>query len=209
MSLPRALTLIASGLLLTAPALSADPAPPAASAPAAAGSARRPFEGQRDRLLERLRERGLAVPSASDAPLPSPSGAPLGSAAPAASSALVEELARRWRALTATRLERRERHRAALVRELGQRLSDPEVKAELKLHATRVAELGRIQFLAENARSGAQREKLLSRVSKLLARENERHRKRLLALAGASAAPSASAGGAPAPAPRPSSEAPR
>jgi hypothetical protein len=134
----------------------------------------------------------------------------LGSAAPLASNAaaVAEELGRKWRALAATRLERRERHRAALVRELGQRLSDPQVKAELKLHATRIAELSRIQFLAENARKGAARERLLSRVEKLIARENERHRKRLATLSGAPAAPSASPS-AHAPGPRPSAGAPR
>jgi hypothetical protein len=60
------------------------------------------------------------------------------------------------------------------VRQLGQRLSDPRVKDELKLHATRVAELARLRFLAENARTGAEREKLLARIGKLSAREAER-----------------------------------
>jgi hypothetical protein len=211
MSPLRALTLVASGLLLAAtPALSADPPPTAPSAAPASGSAPRPLEA-RERILERLRERGLALPSASGAaPLPSLSGAPFGSAGPAASNAaaVAEELGRKWRALTATRHERRERHRAALVRELGQRLSDPQVKAELKLHATRIAELSRIQFLAENARRGVERERLLSRVAKLMARENERHRKRIAALSGVPAAPSASAS-AGAPAARPSTGAPR
>jgi hypothetical protein len=211
MSPLRVLTLVASGLLLAAPALSADPPAPPPSAAPASSSAGRPLEASRERVLERLRERGLALPSASGlSPWPSLSGAPRGSAAPAASNAaaVAEELGRKWRALTATRLERRERHRAALMRQLGQRLSDPQVKAELKLHATRIAELARIQFLAENARQGADRERLLSRVEKLVARENERHRKRLAALTGAPTAPSASAS-ARVPGPRPSSEVPR
>jgi hypothetical protein len=120
---------------------------------------------------------------------------------------LADELARRWRALTATRPERRERHRAQLLRELGQRLSDPQVKDELKLHATRVAELSRIRFLAENARSGADRENLLARVARLLAREGERHRKRLAARPTPTAA--SASGAPPGPAALPSSEAPR
>jgi hypothetical protein len=211
MSPLRILILVASGLLLAAPAaLSADPPPTPSTASPASGAARRPLEGSRERILERLRERGLALPSGSGAaPMPSFS-APLGSAGPAASNAaaITEELGRKWRALTATRLERRERHRAALVRELGQRLSSPHVKAELKLHATRIAELSRIQFLAENARRGAEREKLLTRVKRLRDRENERHQKRIAVLASASAAAGASASGS-APSPRPSSEAPR
>jgi hypothetical protein len=109
------------------------------------------------------------------------------------------ELKRRWRAHSESRLERRERHRAALVRELGHRLSDPRVKAELELHARRTAELARIQFLAENARHGAEREKLLARVAKLSARETTRHRQHLARLAAAapSATPAPSSSGAP------------
>jgi hypothetical protein len=214
MSPLRVLTLVASGLLLAAPALSADPPAATPSAAPASSVPRRPLEAPRERVLERLRERGLALPSASALPpLPSLSGAPFGGAGPAPSNApaIAEELGRKWRALTATRLERRERHRAALVRELGQRLSDPLVKAELQLHATRIAELSRIRFLAENARRGAERERLLSRVDKLVARENERHRKRIALLSGATAAASgsASAGAPAAPSPRPSTEAPR
>jgi hypothetical protein len=68
------------------------------------------------------------------------------------------------------------------VRQLGQRLSDPRVKDELKLHVTRVAELTRLQFLAQNARTGAQRDKLLARIAKLSAREAERHQKQLTKL---------------------------
>ncbi len=176
------------------------------------------LERQRDRVLEQLKQRGLPVPSGSPLPpdpsgsasVPAPSGsvppaAPFGSAGPGAER--LAELARRWRALGENRLERRERNRAALVRQLGQRLSDPQVKGELKLHATRTAELTRLRFLAENARSGAPRDKLLARITKLSARETERHQKQLakLAAAGASAsAPSGSAVVPPAPTPIPS-----
>src|SRR5688572_18319575 len=122
MSSQRGLPLVISALLLAAPAFSADPPPaapsPAPAAPSAApalpGSARRPLAEPRERFLERLRDRGLTLPSASSAlPFAAPSGVPLGSARPAASSGtlLAEELTRKWRELTATRLERRERHR--------------------------------------------------------------------------------------------------
>ena len=190
-------------VLAAAPARSADPTP----APSADRAA---FERERERVLERLRERGLPVPSASGAParpllLPAPSGSnalpplPLPSGA-----ALREELSRKWRALSESRLERRERHRAALVRELGQRLSDPQIKDELRLHATRVAELARIQFLTENGRTGAEREKLLERITKLSARETARHRSRMAALLGARALPSGSAAAPPTPSTAPS-----
>ena len=170
-------------VLAAAPARSADPTP----APSADRAA---FERERERVLELLRERGLPVPSASGAParpllLPAPSGSnalpplPLPSGA-----ALREELSRKWRALSESRLERRERHRAALVRELGQRLSDPQIKDELRLHATR--------------------EKLLERITKLSARETARHRSRMAALLGARALPSGSAAAPPTPSTAPS-----
>jgi hypothetical protein len=188
--------------------------PTLAQAPSAAPSAstgrasdRTQLERQRDEVLKRLRERGLPLGSA-PTPLgsapnfwPSASAAPRASGAPSAAplAGTAAELARRWRAFAESRLERRERHRAALVRDLGQRLSDPSVKDELKLHATRMAELGRIQFLAENARQGADREKLLARVTKLTARESARHQRQMARLTAAarsaSAAPSSS--GAP------------
>lgn len=177
----------------------------APSASPSAGADRAKLEQQRDRVLQQLRERGLALGSASSWPLPpraaSGTAAPGASALPSASplSEAAAELKRRWRAHGESRLERRERHRATLVRELGQRLSDPGVRAELKLHATRMAELARIQFLVENARQGAEREKLLARVAKLSAREATRHRKQLARLAAAapSATPAPSSSGAP------------
>lgn len=170
----------------------------------------RELERRTESARERMRELGLPVPSASARPAPSaaasssaaPTAAPSGSVLPG--TARVAELARRWKALGENRLERRERNRAALVRELGQRLSDPQVKDELKLHATRVAELARLQFLAENARTGAQREKLLGRIAKLSAREAQRHQKQLAKLAAAAGAPSGRTATAPSAAPVPS-----
>lgn len=201
------LSLVASlAVLAVGPALLADPPAPGSAAPADAA-------GARDRVLKRLRERGLVLPSGSTVPpLPSllapPSSsvpsAPSGSGAAPVPSAgrLHEQLARQWQKLAESRHERRERHRAALVRELGQRLSDPQIKAELKLHATRVAELSRLKFLADNARTGAQRDKLLSRIDTLSNRETQRHRARMAKLLGARPMPSGS--GAPLPVPAPS-----
>jgi hypothetical protein len=200
------LSLVASlAVLAVGPALLADPPGPGSAAPADAA-------GARDRVLKRLRERGLVLPSGSTVPpLPSVLAAPSSSSAvPAGSGAapvpsagpLHEHLARQWQKLAESRHERRERHRAALVRELGQRLSDPHIKAELKLHATRVAELSRLKFLADNARTGAQRDKLLSRIDTLSNRETQRHRARMAKLLGARPLPSGS--GAPLPAPAPS-----
>lgn len=192
------LSFVASlAVLAVGPALLADPPAPSSAAPADAA-------GARDHLLKRLRDRGLVVPSGSALPpLPSVLAAPSASGAPPVPSAgrLREHLTRQWQKLAESRHERRERHRAALVRELGQRLSDPQIKAELKLHATRVAELSRLKFLADNARTGAQRDKLLSRIDTLSNRETQRHRARMAKLLGARPMPSGSVTPLLAPAP--------
>lgn len=194
---------VAVAVLAAGPALLAEPPSPESAASS-------DLHQQRDRLLEQLRSRRLLSPSASGGPsLPSawlaPSGS--GSALPNAGS-LRAELKRKWRLLAESRHERRERHRAALVRELGQRLSDPQIKAELKLHATRVAELSRLRFLTENGRSGVARQKLLERIEKLSAIEAQRHRKQLAKLVGTQAGPNAS-GAASAPHALPAASAPR
>jgi hypothetical protein len=139
------------------------------------------------RRLDKLRERAAlpsAAPSASAAtsanPSASTSAAPVTSQTAPASRA--ELLARKWAELTASRRERRERHRSALLREVGARMSDPNVASELKLHSRRVAELARLEFLAQNARDGEPRQKLLARIAKLSTQEADRHKKRLARL---------------------------
>lgn len=191
--------------LASAKASQADVAP-GPGAPRPAPSARL------EQRLERLQQRAAALASG----LPSAFPAPSGSAAPTGSVALralsLEELAKRWSERLATRQQRREQHRALLVRELGQHLSDPDVKAELALHSTRLAELARVEFLAQNARSGEARTRLLARVAKLSAREAARHRARMSKLLASSAAiaPSAAPSGGPAtPAPAASEKAPK
>jgi hypothetical protein len=157
----------------------------------------------------------MKLPLAPVFPLPSAFPLPSGSgAAPLVLPRLADgpahdELARRWRAFAESRHERRERHRAALVRELGQRLSDPQIKAELKLHSTRVAELSRMRFLAENSRTGRAREQLLERIEKLSARETSRHKGRMASLLSARPLPSASAAAVVAPAASASAGGPR
>jgi hypothetical protein len=195
-----AIGVVALGLGL-APRLRADLAPGPNDGPHA------PRESPEQRLqrrerLERLRA-GLAsaFPRLPTAPAPAPSGS-----VAALSSARALELAQKWAELVATRHERRERHRAELVRELGARVSDPAVIAEVKLHTTRQAELERANFLALNARRGAEREKILARIAKLSGLENARHRVRMEKLfgpsnAGAASAPAPSSAAAPSSAP--------
>ncbi|HYP87316.1 MAG TPA: hypothetical protein VEQ59_04170 [Polyangiaceae bacterium] len=179
-----------------APALRADDAP----VPSARFDAERLRE-HLERLRDHKRSAPSAAPSGSSTPGSAPSSSseaePLGS--PDRTLRRAEELARKWAALASARIERREKHRENLVRQLGVHLSEPAVAAELKLHATRLAELNRLEFLAQNARQGAAREQLLARVQRLVVRESERHRRHLAKLTAAPPPGSAAAGPAPPP----------
>lgn len=90
---------------------------------------------------------------------------------------------RAWEArraeLQRTRAERR-RERLAKIRERWQRafLRDPETRAELSLHAERLARLERMRRLAERDDRG----KLVIRIEILIDRENDRHERRMDAL---------------------------
>ena len=190
---------VALGLGL-APQLRADVAPGPSDGP---HGPRESHEQRLQRRLERLREHAAGLASAFPRPPSSAEPAPSGSVT-APTSARALELAQKWAELVATRHERRERHRAEQVRELGARLSDPVVMAEVKLHATRQAELERAHFLALNARRGAEREKVLARIAKLSGLENARHRVRIEKLLGRSSA-AANSAAAPSSAPPPPS----
>lgn len=110
----------------------------------------------------------------------------------ASSGSPTAELARKWSELAAARLKDSNQDRAALLRAVGARLQDPRVLAELALHTKRLAELQRLEFLARNARTGAQRDKLLGRITKLVELEARRHRRhlaRLVPVPSASVAP--------------------
>ncbi len=145
------------------------------------------------RQLEQLRQHAASLASALPRPPGSGEAAAPSSSAAAPSNPLALELAKKWADIVATRHERRERHRAELAQQLGARVSDPAVLAEVKLHTTRQAELARASFLAQNARQGAQRDKILQRIAKLSERENQRHRGHMDKLLGRTAAPSSSA----------------
>lgn len=199
MSRGRRSALALSGTLLFAlaavPVLHAEPpAPPASGRAAPAGSDHpHPREHLRDRAQKWLEQHG-AAPSALPSAWPAPPALP---SASAGSAEAPRELARKWAEVAASRLERRERHRAALVGQLGARLQDPAVRAELGTHAKRLAELHRLQFLAANARSGEARDKLLARIQKLQARELARHQRQLAKLTGNVAPAPSSSGAAP------------
>ncbi len=193
--------------LLAAAALGLLALPAQSAEPAAAPSASAGRERHRPKI-EELRRRGEGVLQRLKARDPQVEPAPSAEAAPSAASSAEAagsgELARRWHRHLATRLERRERHRAELVKTVGTRLADARVRDELRLHATRASELTRLRFLAENSRSGSARDKLLARIAKLSDREHQRHEARLASLLREGSRPSASAS-APRPAAAPAS----
>jgi hypothetical protein len=126
-----------------------------------------------------------------DPPSPATSASVAWALPSASAGSPTAELARKWSELAATRLKDSNQERAALIKGVGARLQDPRVQAELALHTKRVAELQRLEFLARNARTGSQRDKLLGRIAKLVELEARRHRRhlaRLVPLPSASAA---------------------
>jgi hypothetical protein len=110
----------------------------------------------------------------------------------------VKQKIEEWRA---ARGERRREHVEAIRAHWGQALGRPEVVAELKRHALRMATLGRIEELAATERTGDARTRVLDRVEKLRTRENERHERAMQKLAAGGAAPGPSGSAAPTPAP--------
>ena len=174
--------------LAVAPRLWADLAPREGSGPT---------QEQLQRRREILARRAAALASAFGSASAAVSALPVPSGSSGPALQLRDELAKKLAELRATRAERRAKHHRALVEQLGARLNVPEIKAELELHARREAELSRVTFLANNARSGTAREQLLARAAKLSAREQARHSARLQQLTNGALAPSASASAAP------------
>ncbi|MFO0568161.1 MAG: hypothetical protein U0263_21045, partial [Polyangiaceae bacterium] len=86
-----------------------------------------------------------------------------------------KDLKEAWEKLRETRKDRRKEHREALQKKWGDLPKRPAVKAELKVHAWRVARLKRIRAVADNQG----KKDAVSRVDKLLEKENTRHQKHM------------------------------
>lgn len=86
-----------------------------------------------------------------------------------------DELRERWQKLRETRKERRRVHREEIKKSLGDLQRKPLVKAELKLHAWRIARLNRLRAIADT--DG--KTETVARIDKLIAKENDRHQKRM------------------------------
>ncbi len=99
--------------------------------------------------------------------------------------------------LRATVGERQKEHRQELVERWGAKLSTPPAHDELTLHARRMAFLDRALLLAQS-RTGADKDKLLERISKLVDKENLRHERALTLAVGPAIPTAASASPTPA-----------
>ena len=94
-----------------------------------------------------------------------------------------EELKKELAALDKSRNERRREHREALKQRWGADLARPPAREELRHHERRMAQLERMSLLAQSERSGAAKGKLVARIDKLVARENERHQRKMTQVA--------------------------
>ena len=93
-----------------------------------------------------------------------------------------DELKSELAALRETRGERRRKHGEALKARWGNQLAQPSAQEELRHHERRMASLERLSLLAETERSGPDKEKLVARIAKLTAKENERHERKMTQL---------------------------
>jgi hypothetical protein len=115
------------------------------------------------------------------------------------------ELKERLAAMHETKKDRRRDHQKALERRWGATLAHPACREELRHHARREAFLGRALFLAQTEVT-KDKEKVVERIEKLIAKEDERHARAMERLksmpprTGPSAMPSAMPSALPTPA---------
>ena len=106
------------------------------------------------------------------------------------------ELKERIAAMHESKTDRRRDHQKMLERRWGATLANPACREELRHHARREAFLGRALFVAQTEVT-KDKEKVLDRIEKLIAKEDERHARAMERLksmppgAGPSAMPSA------------------
>ena len=112
-----------------------------------------------------------------------------------------EDLKDRLAKLRETAGERGKQHRQELGKRWGGALAQPSAVEELKHHARRMAWLNRAMVVAETGATDKDRPKLTERISKLIAKENDRHERAMERLKSMPATPGASAAPNAAPAP--------
>jgi hypothetical protein len=92
--------------------------------------------------------------------------------------------------------ERRKEHRESMKRRWGGMLAQAPVRTELTHHARRIAFLNRALFVAQTDAKVKDRDKLVTRIEKLLEKEHERHDRAMARLKSAPPSGSAHAGAA-------------
>jgi hypothetical protein len=90
-----------------------------------------------------------------------------------------DELDKELRALKESRKERRAEHQRAIKERWGNSLAAPAARQELAHHERTMAKLNRLLLLAEAERKGKAKDKLVERIEKLIAHENERHERKM------------------------------
>jgi hypothetical protein len=86
-----------------------------------------------------------------------------------------KDLKEAWQKLRETRKERRQERREAIKQKWGDLHKHPAVKAELKVHAWRMARLKRIRAVAD----AEGKKDTVARVDKLIEKEKARHQKHM------------------------------
>jgi hypothetical protein len=125
----------------------------------------------------------------------------------AAGSITKAELKERIATMQKNRSERRHDHRVDLKTRWGATLANPACREELRHHARREAFLARALFVTQTEVTTKDKDKLVERIQKLVAKENDRHAKAMERLKSAPAtAPAAAPAETAAPANAPAKE---
>lgn len=179
--------IVAAAALLASVARAVEPPPPASSDKAELHERHREHMRQRVQELRELRDQrrqGRALRAEIDAEL----------AKAHPDRALLEQ---KLAELSATRETRRRERQLILRRRFGEAANRDDLKQELERHAKNLARIDRMRFLAATERSGALRQRLVDRLTRIARLEEQRHQTALVrlvppAVAAPSATPAAS-----------------
>ncbi|MBK8994885.1 MAG: hypothetical protein IPM35_03920 [Myxococcales bacterium] len=147
-------------LSLSAPALAEKGGPPGAKGPGKAAA--EAVREKRAELKEKIDEKKAAAEDKKDA-------------AKEEVKEAKKDLKEAWAKLRETRKERRQERREEIKKKWGDLHKHPAVKAELKVHAWRMARLKRIRAVAD----AEGKTDTVARVDKLIEKEKERHQKHM------------------------------
>lgn len=147
-------------LSLSAPALAEKGGPPGAKGPGKAAA--ETVREKRAELKEKIAEKKDAAEDKKDE-------------AKEEVKEAKKDLKEAWAKLRETRKERRQERREEIKKKWGDLHQHPAVKAELKVHAWRMARLKRIRAVAD----AEGKKDIVARADKLIEKEKERHQKHM------------------------------